>query len=160
MTSARFIGHAPSASGKDLHGETALIQERPDGKVVAQFDSYDTGYHFGWHEFPKDQFEILPSTFAEELWDLTPGETEVQEHEITLEDLQEYMNGLMAMRGEFFCEICGVHGDNDEAIKACKLPGGECGFKKDDGTLDYPPKYRFVYENPEDKLPMIEAYYD
>lgn len=43
----------------ELQGETALVQLRQNGFLVAQFDNLKLEpWCFGWHEFPRSDFEL------------------------------------------------------------------------------------------------------
>lgn len=49
----RYIGPDPF-----LKRKTALVRV-VDGRVLAQFDDNTDSYGYGWHEFPRYDFEIL-----------------------------------------------------------------------------------------------------
>jgi hypothetical protein len=40
-----------------LKGKRALVMVK-DGKLTAQFNDFNTGYAFGWHEFPVADFQV------------------------------------------------------------------------------------------------------
>jgi hypothetical protein len=55
MRRAYYVGPDP-----ELYGEVALVMSAaadPE-KVGAQFNSFRTDYCYGWHEFPRNHFEI------------------------------------------------------------------------------------------------------
>jgi len=69
-TEANYIQHATytgaqvDALGRRMIEQGALIQDGPEDKFLAQFDSYDTGYSHGWYEFDAVGFTLdMPVDF-------------------------------------------------------------------------------------------------
>lgn len=68
MRRGTYVGGGSDAKGKPLDGKTALLlvgdtnSVQSQTRVKAQFDDVATGLGHGWHEFPKDAFDIEPET--------------------------------------------------------------------------------------------------